>query len=131
MGIGITLKKLIEDRNTTVAEISKATGVKSTTIYSIIDRDSKSANISDLYKIAHFLGVTLDYFYDRTVDDEIHISEHEKALIKAYRSQPTMQEAVDRLLGLPAADSFNNIVDDAVNTVNAISSAVSRQECKK
>lgn len=97
MGIGSTLQDLINANNTNPLEVSKATDVAATTIYSIIKRDSKSANITDLAKIAHHLGVTLDYFYE---SDSINISltDHEANLIIAYREHPEMQSAVDRLL---------------------------------
>lgn len=100
MGIGIILQDLIDACNTNVKEISRETKVPASTIYSIIKRDNKNANISDLYKIAHHLGVTLDYFYDGSSDSDISLSSHEKAVITAYRNQPAMQEAVDRLLGV-------------------------------
>lgn len=98
MGIGIILQNLIDSCNTNVKELSRETNVPASTIYSIIKRDNKNANISDLYKIAHHLGVTLDYFYDGNSDSGISLSPHEKAVITAYRNQPAMQEAVDRLL---------------------------------
>lgn len=63
MGIGKVLQNLIERRNTNVNEVAGATGVSPSTLYSIIKRDSTSANIQDLYKVAHYLGVSLDYFY--------------------------------------------------------------------
>ena len=120
MGIGKLLQDLIDNNNTNVLDVSKATGVAATTIYSIIRRDSKSANISDLAKIAHHLGVTLDYFYESEANDsKISLSQHEQSLIIAYRNQPAMQEAVDKLLGLPAAD-MDSIADDIANTVNGI-----------
>lgn len=101
MGIGNILQNLLDNNDTTAVEVSRATGVAPTTIYSIIKRDSKSANISDLAKIAHHLGVTLDYFYEGEANNNnISLSSHEKAVITAYRNQPAMQEAVDRLLGV-------------------------------
>lgn len=100
MGIGIILQDLINTCNTNVKEISRETKVPASTIYSIIKRDNKNANISDLYKIAHHLGVTLDYFYEGNLNNNISLSSHEKEVITAYRNQPAMQEAVDRLLGV-------------------------------
>lgn len=106
MGIGILLKDLILKQKTSVPDVSRATGVPATTIYSIIKRDSKNANISDLYKVAHHLGVTLDYFYNGETDDNsnLFLTEHEKAIISAYRDQTAMREAVDRLLGITESE---------------------------
>lgn len=118
MGIGSILQKLIDDNNTNVVEVSKATGVAATTIYSIIRRDSKSANISDLAKIAHHLGVTLDFFYENEKDDNLSLSAHEKKLILAYRQNPNMQTAVDTLLNLDKNDD-ELIAADIMRTVQA------------
>lgn len=64
MGIGSILQRLIDLRKTNVNEVSIQTGVAASTIYSMIRRDSKKASIDDLYKIAAFLNVPLEYFYD-------------------------------------------------------------------
>lgn len=63
MGIGVILQRLLNDNNTNVNEVATATGVSPSTLYSIIKRDSMKASIDDLYEVAHYLGVTLDYFY--------------------------------------------------------------------
>ena len=67
MGIGIILQELLKEKNSNVNEVSTATGVSPSTLYSIIRRDSMSANIQDLYKVAHYLGVSLEYFYSGTM----------------------------------------------------------------
>lgn len=85
MAIGRMLEELIESNNTKVADVSKSTGVKASTIYSIIDRDSKSANITDLYKLAHHLGVTLDYFYEGEKSSPVN-DELDSKIIKLFAS---------------------------------------------
>lgn len=130
MGIGSILQKLIDDNNTNVVEVSKATGVAATTIYSIIRRDSKSANISDLAKIAHHLGVTLDYFYENETDDNLSLSVHEKKLIIAYRNNPHMQAAVDTLLNIERADD-DIIAKDIIKTVEATQDLLQPQKKDK
>lgn len=70
MAIGDKLQKLLEERRMNVSEVSAATGVNINTIYSIIRRNSKKASIDDLIKIAHYLGVTADYFCDNEPDEE-------------------------------------------------------------
>ena len=64
MGIGLKLEKLIKDRNTNVNELAQKVGVAPTTIYSMIRRDSKKADIEVLFKIAKELGVDAEYFCD-------------------------------------------------------------------
>lgn len=55
MGIGTKLSELIEANNTNPNELAKKIGVAPTTIYSIIKRDSKKADIEVLLKIADLL----------------------------------------------------------------------------
>nr|DAJ71488.1 MAG TPA: helix-turn-helix domain protein [Caudoviricetes sp.] len=64
MGIGSKLAKLIEANGTNANELAKRVGVSPQTIYSIIKRDSKKADIEVLLKIADILGVTVEYFVD-------------------------------------------------------------------
>lgn len=68
MGIGRKLSQLLEANNTNPNELAKRVGVAPTTIYSIIKRDSKKADIEVLLKIADIFGVTAEYF----VDEESH-----------------------------------------------------------
>lgn len=61
-GVGRLLARLLEEKETNVKEVAQATGVSATTLYSLIQRDSQSANIRDLAAIARHLGVPLEYF---------------------------------------------------------------------
>lgn len=105
MGIGKTLQQLLQARNSNVNEVATATGVSPSTLYSIIKRDSMSANIEDLYKVAHYLGVSLDYFYEtRNVALPIgagKLSPEEHSLLQKYRlldsySKETVLLLIDR-----------------------------------
>ena len=65
MGIGSKLDKLLTTNNMNANELAKKIGVSPQTIYSIIKRDSKKADIEVLLKIADTFGVTAEYFaYD-------------------------------------------------------------------
>lgn len=64
MGIGSKLSKLIEANNTNPNELARKVGVSPQTIYSIIKRDSKKADIEVLLRIAEFFGVTVEYFVE-------------------------------------------------------------------
>ncbi len=64
MGIGNKLSELLEVNNMNPNELAKKVGVAPTTIYSMIKRDSKKADIEVLLKIANILGVTVEYFVD-------------------------------------------------------------------
>ena len=60
MGFGKDLSKILDSRNITIYQLSKATGVPATTIHAIIKRDSNNVNIDTLTKISNYLGVSLD-----------------------------------------------------------------------
>lgn len=64
MGIGSKLSKLIEANNTNPNELARKVGVSPQTIYSIIKRDSKNADIEVLLRIAEIFGVTVEYFVE-------------------------------------------------------------------
>ena len=64
MGIGLKLKQLIDERGTNVNELANKIGIAPTTIYSMINRDSKKADIEVLIKISNELGVEPEYFCD-------------------------------------------------------------------
>lgn len=65
MGIGSKLSKLLEANNTNANELANKIGVSPQTIYSMIKRDSKKADIEVLLKIADIFGVDAEYFvYD-------------------------------------------------------------------
>ena len=73
MGIGAKLEKLLKKRNMNANELAQNIGVAPTTIYSMIRRDSKKADIEVLFKLAKELGVDAEYFCDTDED----ISKHE------------------------------------------------------
>lgn len=64
MGIGARLSTLLTEKNTNPNELAKIVGVSPQTIYSIIKRDSKKADIEVLLKISDVLGVSVEYFVD-------------------------------------------------------------------
>lgn len=67
MGIGIKLDKLIKQRGTNANELAQKLGIAPTTIYSMIKRDSKKADIEVLIKISKELDVEPEYFCDDTI----------------------------------------------------------------
>ncbi len=63
-----------------------------------------------LHKIAEYFGVSVDYLLGNENDSkkaallipplDEPLTKHEQAVIRAYRDQPAMQPAVDKLLGI-------------------------------
>lgn len=105
MSIADKMKDLIIERNTNVNRIAKSTEIAPSTIYSILKRDSLNSSVTDLYKIAHYLGVTLDYFLeDINLDDDTQsyaLNAVEAKIINRYRASDedgkTMIETVVEL----------------------------------
>lgn len=64
MGIGKKLDKLMKERGTNANELAQKIGIAPTTIYSMIKRDSKKADIEVLIRISEELGVEPEYFCD-------------------------------------------------------------------
>lgn len=62
MGIGFKLDMLMKEKGTNANELAQKIGIPPTTIYSMIKRDSKKADIEVLVKIARELGVDTEYF---------------------------------------------------------------------
>lgn len=98
MGIGSKLSELMSANDTNANELAKKIGVSPQTIYSIVKRDSKKADIDVLIRIAKNFGVTVEYFVDDinstaeaahkdgenfTPDELQKIEEYKKLLIAA------------------------------------------------
>ncbi len=77
--------------------LSKESGVPYTTIDGFYKKGCDNVKLSTLLRLASFFNVSLDYL----VNGEItNVTDHEKDLIYAYRNNPVMQSAVDKLLGI-------------------------------
>ena len=74
MGIGAKLELLLQEHHMNANELAKKINVAHTTIYSMIKRDSRKADIEVLLKISKELGVTTEYF----CDDEFLTSDSRK-----------------------------------------------------
>lgn len=62
--IGITLRKILEDCDTNVNELSRRTGIPAQTLYSVIRRDSMKIDLDILLRICRELDVPVEMFYD-------------------------------------------------------------------
>ena len=77
--------------------------------------------------IASYFGVSLDFLVRDNIENpkvsEMFLTEHEKQLVRAYRSQPEMQAAVDKLLGIHEKPVGGSIVEDEAATLKAANKA--------
>lgn len=92
MGIGLKLDKLMKERGTNANELAQKIGVAPTTIYSMIRRDSKKADIEVLIKIARELGVEAEYFCDDSEPSEPTYEDVEKLVARNGKKMSTEQK---------------------------------------
>lgn len=103
MGIGSKLSKLMDMNGTNANELARKIDVSPQTIYSIIKRDSKKADIEVLLKLADTLGVTAEYFVDDiNTGNESGLEQYSKEelnhLKKYHDLDPVGQSHVDTVL---------------------------------
>lgn len=83
MGLGSRLKEILERYNMSPKELADRIGVPPTTIYSMIQRDSKKADIDTLIAIAKELNTTTDYLlYVDGIEEPLIIEEVKKDMDK-------------------------------------------------
>ena len=100
MGIANKLRELMCSKDINANELAKMIDVTPSTIYSILQRDSKSMNHDLVMKIAHALGVSTDELLGRSGTTR-YLSEIEIKLIDAFRSSSDdTKNAVCAVLGV-------------------------------
>lgn len=110
-------KKLYLEQDPPIEEIERQTKTNYGTFRSWISGYGDYFN-QCLYLLANLFHCSVDLLLDREpkslntlygIDDKETISDHEKILLNAYRRQPEMQEAVDRLLGIQKSNEVTTI----------------------
>ena len=62
--IGSAIKRMLKSRDMNVSELSKLTGIPSTTLYSMIKRNNSTVGLPDLLLICHALHIPPEYFFN-------------------------------------------------------------------
>ena len=109
-----TLNFLMKERKLNKNTLAKESGIPYTTIDGFYKKGCDNVKLSTLTRLADFFGVSLDYLINGQITN---VSSHEREVILAYRINPSMQEAVDKLLGI--SPESPSIVDDLVSTLSA------------
>lgn len=104
MGFCERLKERRETLNITRQEMAKLVGVVPSAIANY-ENGVSHPKLEILYKIFDILKVDANYLYQdeyksHTELNVERLTPHEKQVITAYRGQPDMQTAVDKLLGV-------------------------------
>ena len=94
-------EKLLQKFGVTAYQVSKATGISQSTLSSWKTRGNVISG-DKLQKIANYFGVSIDYMLGNNPPENnaYSIEEDFKDLIAAYKNNPDMQPAVNKLLGL-------------------------------
>ncbi len=107
MNIGDRIKTLRKKINLTQEELAKKLGTTPQTIYKYEKGIVTNIPLENIEKLSKILNVTTSFLMgwekeknESQPQSDFPISLHEKKVVTAYREQPNMQSAVDRLLGI-------------------------------
>ncbi len=87
MAIGKRLDALLQARGVKPGSLATLTGINKNTIYAIIKRDSEKVNMVALHKIADALHVSIDYFFDETIDMYLPAQDEENPAPESSNSE--------------------------------------------
>ena len=138
------IKQLAKQQGRSLTYICKQLGYSSRTYFNDIEKNNKEIPVDKLEIIATILNTSVDYLLGKT--DEIkkepdtkpskllknYLSAQEWNLLNAYRAQPELQLAVNRLLGIEQSDAVyvytaSHSDDNREGTITRIS----KQELEK
>lgn len=98
--IGERLKMLRKKANLSVDELSAIIGKDRATVYRYERGDIRKLPFELLEPLAKAFNVTPADIVGIADEDNLILSNEEKQLVLAYRNQPEMQKAVNKLLGI-------------------------------
>lgn len=87
------LKKLLDINNMSLSTLAKRTGIPSSTLYSLKNRNSKRVNIETLKIIADLFGVNVNYFVGGECNT-VNFTKEEEELIMKIRGLDTYGKKV-------------------------------------
>lgn len=98
------IKTLISEKGYTIKSFSSFIKMPYNTLLSMLNNSIGGAAIDNVMKICRGLDITIsdlqNYCDENTQCSTISLTEHEKAVVIAYRNKPDMQSAVDTLLNV-------------------------------
>ena len=112
----MSLKKTIEDelkqyilsKYKSIRAFTQTACIPYSTIDTMLKRGIGGTGVSTMIKICKTLSIDTESLINGKIveinslnkNKDFSVSNHEKKIIVAYRQQPTLQEAVDKLLGV-------------------------------
>ena len=93
------IEMLMVERNLNKRQLSIRSGIPYSTIDNLWKKGYENIKLSTLKALSSYFGVSLDFLARDNIENpkvsEMFLTEREKQLVKAYRSQPEMQAAVN------------------------------------
>jgi len=121
------IEMLMVERNLNKRQLSIRSGIPYSTIDNLWKKGYENIKLSTLKALSSYFGVSLDFLARDNIENpkvsEMFLTEREKQLVKAYRSQPEMQAAVDKLLGIHKETTGASIIEDETATLRAANKA--------
>jgi repressor LexA len=96
------IKQLIKDNGYNIKSFAQKIGIPYSTLLSALNGSIGGMSIDTVIKICTGLNITIDDLQncDNIMRHKIKLNEQEKRLVIAYRQNPLMQDAVNKLLGI-------------------------------
>lgn len=92
------LQKIMDEKDLSIPDVSRLTGLADSTIRSIITRKSKSVALEVAFKLSKGLNVSLEQLNGEDTTEPFFVNENEKRLIISYRNHSDLQPAINKLL---------------------------------
>ena len=107
------ITQLIKEKGFNVKSFANHIKMPYSTLRSILEKGIGGASIDNVIKICKGLNISIDTL--KPNDTNITCSTHEEKVILAYRNNPKMQSAVDKLLGIEDPDEA--LIEDMRETI--------------
>lgn len=107
--IGQKLEELLKAKGIKPGTLATMTGIKKSTIYSIIKRNNKNVDYSTIEKIADALDTPVEYFHDKGIENAKKIdqpSHEEDSLVDEFVNLFTQLDDDKKLAILAAMKAF-------------------------
>ena len=106
----------------TQKQLAEMLGVKNSAV-SNWENGQNAIDIETLVKACEIFGITINDMYGSS-NEQIKMNSHEEKVILAYRNNPEMQSAVDKLLGI---DDDEALIEDMGNTITSIKAPIKQK----
>lgn len=116
------ITQLIKEKGFNIKSFAKHIEMPYSTLRSILEKGIGGASIDNVIKICKGLDISVDSLKPNEMN--FICSAHEEKVILAYRNNPGMQSAVDKLLGI---DDDGALIEDMGNIIASIKTPIKQK----